>query len=137
MYAIEATNLKKWHWIAGIFEQHSAANAFLLSIPEEACSEQQIVELPLNNYPVFVVEGQRFEYGDVNSIRAKLKSLSPHGNEDYLHMNVYAVRENFVPAEPGIDNMGSLLHWHITDSILRLPRSQVFDELLVKIANDR
>jgi|CXWL01.1.fsa_nt_gi transposase InsO family protein len=89
-----------------------------------------------DNYPVFIIEERGFEYGGINFVRAKLKSLVPHEDEDYVHMNVYAVCEDFAPAEPGIDYMGSLLHWHITDSTLLLPRSQVFDEMLVKIAND-
>lgn len=135
MYAIEATKSKKWRWIAGIFEHHSTAKAFLLSIPEAVNCKQHIVELLLKRYPVFIIEERGFEFGDINFVRAKLKSLSPHGNEDYIHVNVYAVREDFAPAEPGIDNMGSLLHWHITDSILHSPRSQLFDEELTKIAS--
>jgi hypothetical protein len=51
-------------------------------------------------------------------------------------LNVYAIREDFAPSEPGIDSMGSLLHWHITDWTLVPPRSEVFDEELAKIARD-
>ena len=136
MFAIEATNAKKWRWIAGIFKHRSAAEAFLLAVPEAARSRQHIVELPLQSYPVFVVEDRGFEYGDINFVRAKLCALVPHGDEDHIHLNVYAVREDFAPAQPGLDGMGALLHWHITDWTLRPPRSAVFDEELAAIAND-
>ena len=136
MFSIEATNTKKWRWIAGIFAHRGAAEAFLLSVPEAARSMQHIVELPVSSYPVFVIEYRGFEYGDVNFVRAKLKGLVPHGNEDHIHMNVYAVREDFAPIRPGIDSMGGLLHWHITDWTLVPPRSEVFDEELAEIARD-
>jgi hypothetical protein len=97
---------------------------------------QHIVEVPVSRYPVFVIEDGGFEYGDINFVRAKLRSLLPQGDEDHIHMNVYAVREEFAPTEPGIDSMGGLLHWHITDWTLVPPRSEVFDEELAEIARD-
>ena len=136
MFSIEATNTKKWRWIAGIFAHRATAEAFLLSVPEAARSMQHIVELPVSRYPVFVVEERGFEYGDLNFVRAKLQGLVPHGDEDHIHMNVYAVREDFAPTRPGIDSMGGLLHWHITDWTLVPPRSEVFDEELSEIARD-
>ena len=136
MFSIEATNAKKWRWIAGVFERRAAAEAFLLAVPEAARAMQHVVELPVSSYPVFVIEDRGFEYGDINFVRAKLRSLVPHGDEDHIHMNVYAVRADFAPTEPGIDSMGGLLHWHVTDRTLVLPRSEVFDEELAEIARD-
>jgi len=136
MFSIEATNTKKWRWIAGIFAHRAAAEDFLLLVPETARSMQHIVELPVAKYPVFVIEDRGFEYGDENFVSAKLQGLVVHGDEDHIHMNVYAVREDFVPARPGTDSMGSLLHWHITDWTLVPPRSEVFSEELAEIARD-
>ncbi len=136
MFAIEATNSKNWRWIAGVFQHRAAAEAFLQSVPEATQSQHRIVALPLQRYPVFIIEEDGFEYGDVHLVRAKLKRLVPQGDEDHLHLNVYAVREDFAPEEPGIDAMGSLIHWHITDWTLRPPRSLVFDEEISKIAGD-
>jgi len=136
MFAIEATNTKKWRWIAGVFKQRSAAEAFLIAVPEAARKMQHIVEVPVSSYPVFVIEDRGFEYGDIDFVRAKLKSLVPKGDEDHIHLNVYAIREDFAPSEPGIDSMGGLLHWHITDWTLVPPRSEVFDEELAEIARD-
>lgn len=134
MFAIEATNTKKWRWIAGVFQHRSDAEAFLLAVPEAARAMQHIVELPAIRYPVFVIEDRGFEYGDIDFIRSRLKSLIPHGDEDHIHMNVYAIREDFAPSKAGIDSMGALLHWHITDWTLVSPRSEVFDEELLEIA---
>jgi len=136
MFSIEATNPRKWRWIPGIFEHRVAAEALLLSVPEAARSMQHIVEFPVCRYPVFVMKNQGFEYGDINFVRAALRGLVPHGDEDYIHVNIYAVSEDFVPAKPGIDSMGSLLHWHITDSTLVAPRAQVFDQELAGIASN-
>jgi hypothetical protein len=137
MFAIEATNPKKWRWIAAIFHDRHRAEAFLQSVPETARPLQHIVEIPVENYPVFVVEDQGFEYGDLAFVRAKLKGLTQKGDEDFIHLNVYAVKEDFSPDVPGIDGMGSLLHWHVTDDTLQPPRSVVFDEELEEIASLR
>jgi hypothetical protein len=56
MFSIEATNTKKWRWIAGVFEHRAAAEAFLLKVPEVARATQHIVEFPVSSYPVFVIE---------------------------------------------------------------------------------
>ena len=97
---------------------------------------QHIVEFPVRRYPVFVIEKQGFEYGDINFVRAAIRGLVPRSDDDYIHLNIYAVREDFVPAKPGIDSMGGLLHWHITDSTLAPPQAQVFDQELAEIVRD-
>jgi|GEM_PF-5868277 len=130
MFAIEATNSRKWRWIAGIFLQRTAAETFLQSALHAGRSELCIVDLPVQCYPVFIIEERGFEYGDVNPVRAELASLVPRGNEDHIHMNVYAVREDFAPSKPGVDVMGLLLHWHITDRYLEPRRLLAFDEEL-------
>ena len=135
MFAIEATNKKKRRWIAGIFLERQRAEAFLQSVPEEARELQSIVDVPVRNYPVFVIEDRGFEYGDLAFVRARLKSLMPNGDEDFIHLNVYAVKEDFAPDVPGVDAMGGLLHWHVTDDTLQSPRSVVFDEELGEIEN--
>jgi hypothetical protein len=136
MFAIEATNTKNWRWIAGVFKQRDAAETFLLSVPAAARQMQHIVEVPVSSYPIFVIEDRGFEYGDISFVRSKLKSLVPKGDEDYIHFNFYAIREDFAPSKPGIDSMGALPHWHITDWTLLSPRSEVFDEELAEIACD-
>jgi len=133
MFAIEATNTKGWRWIAGIFQERAAAEVFLLAVPDADRAMQHIVELPTNCYPVFVIEDRGFEYGDVNLVRARLRGLAPAGDEDHIHFNVYAIREDFAPTQPGADRMGGLLHWHVTDWTLKPPRSEVFEEELEEV----
>jgi hypothetical protein len=136
MFAIEATNPKRWRWIVGIFEQRGSAEAFLNDIPDETSNEYKLVQLPHISYPFFIVEDDGFEYGGLGFIRARLSKLVPKQDEDFIHLNVYAVREDFVPEVPGVDSMGGLLHWHITDSALREPRCRVFALELAEFAGD-
>ncbi len=134
MYSIEATNAKNWKWISGIFQTLADAEGFLSLVPEPARSLQRIVEIQATKYPGFIVEDNGFQYGDLGFIQTRLKGLTPYGDEDQVHMNVYAVLEDFAPDIPGRDSMGSLLHWHITDELLVSPRSEVFDEELKELA---
>lgn len=136
MFAIEATNAKNWRWISGIFQHRSAAEAFLLSIPPEARTRQRIIALQVRHYPVFIIEDKGFEYGGIDMVKGRLRNLVLSGDEDHIHMNIYAVREDFIPEKPGSDVMGGLLHWHITDETLRAPRSTVFDRELSDIAGE-
>lgn len=137
MYSIEAQNSKGWKWISGIFQSLAGAEGFLVLIPEAARALQRIVEIQPEKYPLFIIEDNGFQYGDLGFIQTRLKSLSPDGDEDHVHMNVYAVLEDFVPKVPGRDSMGSLLHWHITNESLVPPRSEVFDEELKELARNR
>lgn len=136
MYSIEATNAKSWKWISGIFQTFEEAEGFLNLVPEPARSLQRILEIQPAKYPVFIIENNGFQYGDLGFIQTRLKSLTPSGDEDHIHMNVYAVLEDFIPDVPGRDSMGSLLHWHITDEALVPPRSEVFDEELRELARN-
>lgn len=135
MFVIEATNKKNWRWIAGIFLERQRAEAFLQDVPEEAREFQCVVEVPVGGYPVFVIEDQGFEYGDLAFVRERLKSLVPKGDDDFIHLNIYAVQVDFAPDVAGVDAMGGLLHWHVTDDTLHPPRSVAFDDELGKIEN--
>jgi hypothetical protein len=136
MFVVEATNPKRWRWIAGIFEQRGSADAFLNAIPDALANEYVLVELPHIAYPFLIVEDEGFEYGGLEFVRERLSRLVPKQDEDFIHLNVYVVREDFVPEEPGVDSMGSLFHWHITDRTLREPRSRVFAQELAEFTGD-
>lgn len=136
MFAIEATNEKQWRWISGLFSKRSKAEQYLNSIPAPQRVHQRLVELPTTKYPVFVIEDHGFEYGGIDLIRARLRELKSCGDEDHIHINVFAVLEDFEPSTASVDNMGALLHWHITDWTLRPPRSAVFDQELQEIADE-
>jgi hypothetical protein len=133
MFAIEATNNRQWQWIAGIFLQRTEAEAFLQAASRVAGLELRMVDLPVDRYPFLIVEKRGFEYGGIDLIRARLAELTPAGDEDHIHMNIYAVYEDFAPAKPGSDYMGALEHWHIGDDQLKPPRSLALDKELSEI----
>jgi hypothetical protein len=96
----------------------------------------RVVVTPNASFPLFIIEDQGFEYVNIEVVRSALASTKPRGDEDYIHFNVYAVRDEFKPSEPGEDEMGLFLHWHITDATLRQPRARVFKKELAEIASD-
>jgi hypothetical protein len=128
MVAIEAQNDKGWRWISAICQDRQTAEAFLATVPEHLRKMQRMVEIPQEGYPLFVIEDRGFEYGNAKLARKRLAELGPCGDEDAVLLNVYIVREDFVPEHPGEDSMGYLYHWHITDDALRPPRSRVIAE---------
>jgi hypothetical protein len=130
MVVIEAQNEKGWRWISAICREHQTAQAFLASIPPELRKFQRLLEIPHQNYPLFVIEDREFEYGNAAVVRKRLGALRPSGDEDAVLLNVYIVREDFVPEHAGKDSMGYLYHWHITDDALKPPRSRVISEEL-------
>lgn len=119
-----------------VFSEHADAQSYFQSIPDEARSFQKIVELPEIKFPFFIIEDHGFEYGGLPMVRDRLRETTPTGKDDEVFFNIYAIRSEFRPAVPGVDNMGDLQHWHITDWTLTPPRSVVFDQELVEIASD-
>jgi hypothetical protein len=132
VFAIEATDTKGWRWISGIFELRAAADAFVASMPAATRSMQKVVGIPVAGYPFFIIEDGGFEYGDLIFLRTRLRGLRAAGDEDHNDMNVYSASEDFAPTPPGIDAMGALLHWHVTDSTLQPPQFGALDEDLVR-----
>jgi len=136
MFAVEATNERQWRWISGVFSELSKAEQYLQSVPEPQRANQRMVRLPVAKYPVLIIEDQGFEYGDVNFVRARLRELEPCGDEDHVHMSVYAVLKDFEPSVAGVDSMSKLSHWHINDWYLTPPLSTYFDQELEEIASN-
>lgn len=122
MFVIEASNEKGARWISAICSERSPAEAFLTSVPDRVRATQKVVDVPHKAYPLFILEKGGFQYGDANFVRNSLATLTPSGSEDVVHMNIYVVREDFLPSNPGTDSMGNLFHWHVTDDDLASPR---------------
>lgn len=130
MFVIEASNSRGWRWISAICRDQQRAVGFLASIPTELQPVQRLMQVPVRDYPLFIVEDDGFEYGGAELVRRRLSQLRPSGNEDAVLLNVYIVREDFLPDHPGRDCMGHLYHWHITDDALRPPRiDSILEEL--------
>ncbi len=137
MYIIEARNQKQRIWISGIFLQQSSAEAYFQSISLPQRKIQKIIELPISSYPLFIIECNGFEYGDLNLIRSRLHTLAPYGDPGYIHLNIYAVLHDFAPHIPGNDRMGELQHWHITDAYLIAPTLSEFVQELEEFVQSR
>lgn len=135
MFVIESTNAKQWRWLSAVVRTYEEAHAQLQAIPESLRAFHRVVEHPGLDFPVFMVEAQGFELGSLDFIRARLRQLVPCGDDEHVHMNVYAIKDPFVPGRPGRDDMGRLLHWHITDLELGPPGSEVLDAEWAEIAN--
>lgn len=130
MFVIEARNSRGWRWISAICQDQQRVVDFLASVPPELQPMRRVIEVPLHGYPMFIVEDHGFEYGSAEYVRERLSQLRPCGDEDAVRLNVYVVREDFLPDYPGRDCMGHLSHWHITDDALRPPRiDRIHEEL--------
>ncbi len=82
-----------------------------------------------------MIETNEFQFGGIEWVRQRLRQIKPTGDEDAIHFNVYAFKCHFLPEVPGRDEMGGVLHWHITDNSLQSPRAEVLDSELAEIAN--
>ena len=136
MFVIEAVNERGWRWISAICRERLAAEAYLSSIPKELLPVQRLREVAHKTYPLFVIEDRGFEYGNAEFVRENLAQLKPSGNEDNILLNVYIVRGDFTPPQPGEDSMGELYHLHITDDSLKPPRLDVIHEELQEAERD-
>ncbi len=137
MFVIESTNAKQWRWISAVVATRDQAQAQLQRIPEAVRAQHRIVEHGAAEFPVFMIEGSGFEFGDLAFIQDKLRGTRPAGDEDVVHFNVYAFEGPFIPQHPGRDEMGGLLHWHVDDAALVAPRRPVLEAALDAIANGR
>lgn len=136
MFAIQSTNAKGWRWISGVVVSRAEAELSVAAIPEAVRHLHKIVELPGSEFPLFMIETDKFEFGGIELVRQRLREVEPTGVEDAVHFNIYAFKSRFLAEVPGRDEMGRVLHWHITDDTLRLPRAEVFDSELAEVGND-
>ena len=136
MFIIESTNAKGWRWLSGVFVSRVEAESELAAIADDVRHYHRIVETVSHSFPIFILESRGFEYVNHKQVLEALAATHPRGDDDYIHFNVYAVRQVFRPSTAGTDEMGGLLHWHVTDNTLRQPRARVFKAELAEVAGD-
>lgn len=136
MFAIESTNSKGWRWISGLVATRAEAELNVSAVPESERHFHKIVDVPIRAFPVFLIETNGFEFGGIEFVRQRLRQIEPSDDEDTVHFNVYAFTSRFLPKVPGRDEMGGVLHWHVTNDTLTSPRAEVFESELADIAND-
>jgi len=136
MYTIESVNTSGWRWISGVFLDWATATSELDSITPKPGISHVIVQAQPAQFPIFIIEDHGFHYLTLPTLLERLDSLEPKNDDEYFHFNIYALRAQFKPKVPGRDEMGRILHWHITDSSTKEPRASVFRAELGKIAGD-
>lgn len=127
MYYIEARNDSR-KWISAIFMDRKKAEIYLDSIPELLRSIQTLYEIPVNAYPVYLVEGNEFHFCDLDGLHATLLSVEINpdfDDSDAIYLNIYKISEDFASRKPGADHMGWLHHIHVGNSFIKhYPRGE-------------
>jgi hypothetical protein len=136
MYAIESENSNGRRWISGVFPYRESAQLELGRIASGPGASHILVQTSVDQFPLFIVEASGFSYVGLSELLRRLIATSPSNDEEYVHFNVYAVSAPYKPAVPGRDEMGGILHWHITDSALRGPRAGVLHAEFAELASD-
>jgi hypothetical protein len=136
MYSIESVNTKGWKWISGVFLDPIAAEVEARRIPAVTHVSHEVIQTQIDRFPIFVIEDKGFSYVSLPELLTRLDTLVPKQEEDHVHFNVYALRSPFKPEMPGRDEMGGILHWHVTDWETREPRASVFRAELNEFASD-
>ncbi len=133
MFVIEADQHGRRRWISGIFRTRADAEALLGRVPETLSRWQQIVEVPFDDYPVYVVEADGFRFLSLDGLKAVLEGTTTEGDDSVeSHLTIYKIERDFAPRKPGEDSMGLLPHIHVDDRFLRRyqaedPRADPFD----------
>lgn len=119
MYYIEARNGSSEvrngpnKWISAIFMDREKAETYLENIPEPLRNVQALHEIPMHTYPVYLVEGDEFQFCDLNGLHVALRQIEIDPDFDDHYLNIYKISEDFESDEPGADDMGSLYHIHV------------------------
>jgi len=136
MHVVQSMNARGW--ISGIFRMKEDADRFVARIPEPARTAHRTDHMPVEDYPLFIVEHQGFRFGDLAFALDSLRQLVPSPDEDQVHFNLYAVTEDFSPTRPGSDCMGRLQHWHVDNEQLEPGSLQLLiDELHLLVTQGR
>jgi hypothetical protein len=136
MYAIESENSHGRRWISGVFPDRESAQLELGRLASEPGASHILVKTSADQFPLFIVEASGFSYVGLEELLHRLNATSPKNEEEYVHFNVYAVSAPYKPAVPGRNELGGILHWHITDSALREPRAGVLRAEFSELASD-
>ncbi len=136
MFAIVSTYENKRYWLSGVFETASEAEAEIARITRTEKTLHCLKEIDIPQFPVFVIEDHGFTFGGIELVEQNLSSHSSQGNDDFCHFNIFLISERYVPSEPGCDEMGMLMHWHVTDDYLRSANRNGFVKMLLKSMND-
>ena len=105
-------------WVSGVFRKHADALAYVEEVPDELRALQSIVEAPLPEYPVYLLETDGFVLHSATSLGEFLAGIPRVDDEDWCYCNVYRLVEDWRPDRAGTDFMGAIRHVHIENDHL-------------------
>ncbi len=117
MYYIEAQK-DSYKWISAIFMDKEKALSYMEKIPAHLKECQALCEIPLNTYPVYLVEGDVFHFCDVDGVHAALQAIEIKPDYEHIYLNIYKISEDFQSPKPGADYMGALFHIHVHNDFM-------------------
>ena len=132
MFVVQATDGFR-RWISGAFHSRSAVDMYLSQIPKKQRSKQSIIDLAGLTYPLYICEDEKgFHFLTEVEVITALKHYTNdlrHDDEDWCYTNLYRIVGNWQPKLPGTDYMGSLPHYHVTNSTLEKVEQYGFESL--------
>ncbi|BAY82719.1 hypothetical protein NIES267_22030 [Calothrix parasitica NIES-267] len=105
-------------WISGIFLNEKDAENYFQLIPEDIRDGQRMKSVDLKEYPVYLVEAEEYYFVDLNGVREAINKIQVIQNCEYIYINIYEIKKDFIPENPGKDYMGMLKHVHIDNQYL-------------------
>jgi hypothetical protein len=101
-------------WVSGVFQHRQDAESYLAEIPEELRSVQRAQAFQVSGYPLYMSEKEAgFHVMSGTDAESLLGALQRKSDDEWCYLNLYKLREDWRPDQPGTDQMGSLAHVHI------------------------
>lgn len=107
-------------YISGVFQKSRDLEAYMKRVPEELRSIQVVKELPLQEYPIFILEemiDEKHIFSFYPSAETMEKDLQKKRSKKNYHLTTFDITEDYFPKNPGEDEMGVLDHEHYSPDI--------------------
>src|SRR5699024_9671385 len=102
-------------WLSGFFGSRRAAEEHFHRIPEDHKEFQEVIEVPVDRFPFYVLEDDSgFRFLNEAEAAAAVLRLEPQNRDSSENAPIlYRIEEEWFPDKPGIDTMGVLWHVHL------------------------
>lgn len=118
MYILETTSPTGKKWVSGVSLDLVKVTKIKRNLSATEV-RSDIIKVEGLTFPVYIVEMSGFfQYKNKPSIVKLLESLIPAHDENVEHALIFEVPEEFLSKNCVEDEMGGLMHWHITDETL-------------------
>lgn len=117
MFIVAARQLNR-RWIAGVFTRGDVARHYFASIPDELRQYQRLYEIPLRDYPVYLIEDDGFRFVSEAEALAELQAVQRVDDDEQVYFILYKIAADYRPDEPGTDHIGAFQHVHVDNLCL-------------------